>query len=162
MNRQRDTRLSWRGSWALGLLLVVGCSRRVDDTWTRMRPPVFPANGIVIYQGKPVAGATVMLESQSSDDKARGKVAIGHTDSGGRFRVRTYKEYEGAVAGPHRVSVTKFEYVENKPANADPNIDYPLIPKPLLPERYKDFATSGLTATVTEQGPNSFRLQLEE
>lgn len=127
-----------------------------------MRPPVFPANGIVIYQGKPVAGATVMLESQSSDEKARGKVAIGHTDSGGRFRVRTYKEYEGAVAGPHRVSVTKFEYVENKPANADPNIDYPLIPKPLLPERYKDFATSGLTATVTEQGPNSFRLELEE
>jgi len=162
MNRLYGRNFAWLDSSALVLLLAAGCSSRVDDKWTRMRPPVFPATGIVVYQDKPVAGATVMLESQSSDEKARGKVAIGHTDSGGRFRVRTYKEYEGAVAGPHRVSITKFEYVENKPANADPNIDYPLIPKPLLPERYKDFATSGLTATVTEQGPNSFRLQLEE
>jgi hypothetical protein len=160
MNRLYGRNFAWLDSSALVLLLAAGCSSRVDDKWTRMRPPVFPATGIVVYQDKPVAGATVMLESQSSDEKARGKVAIGHTDSGGRFRVRTYKEYEGAVAGPHRVSVTKFEYVENKPANADPNIDYPLIPKPLLPERYKDFATSGLTATVTEQGPNSFRLEL--
>lgn len=160
MNRLYGRNFAWLDSSALVLLLAAGCSSRVDDKWTRMRPPVFPATGIVVYQDKPVAGATVMLESQSSDEKARGKVAIGHTDSGGRFRVRTYKEYEGAVAGPHRVSVTKFEYVENKPANADPNIDYPLIPKPLLPERYKDFATSGLTATVTEQGPNSFRLKL--
>jgi hypothetical protein len=162
MNSGRDRSLAQRGWWALGLLLIVGCSRRVDDEWTRMRPPVFSATGIVIYQGQPVADATVMLESQSPDEKARGKVAIGHTDSVGRFRARTYKEYEGAVAGPHRVSVTKFEYVEKKPANADPNIDYPLIPKPLLPERYKDFETSGLTATVTEQGPNSFRLELAE
>jgi hypothetical protein len=162
MNRLYGRNFAWLDSSALVLLLAAGCSSRVDDKWTRMRPPVFPATGIVVYQDKPVAGATVMLESQSSDEKARGKVAIGHTDSGGRFRVRTYKEYEGAVAGLHRITVTKFEYIENKPANADPNIDYPLIAKPLLPERYKDFETSGLTATVTEQGPNSFRLELAE
>ena len=162
MNRGRDRSLAWLGWWALGLLLIAGCSRRVDDQWTQMRPPVFPASGIVIYHGRPVADATVMLESQSPDEKSRGKVAIGHTDSVGRFRARTYKEYEGAVAGLHRITVTKFEYIENKPANADPNIDYPLIAKPLLPERYKDFETSGLTATVTEQGPNSFRLELAE
>jgi len=162
MNPGRDRSLAWRSWWAVVALLITGCSGRVDDKWTRMRPPVFPAAGLVVYQGQPVAGATVMLESQSPDEKSRGKVAIGHTDSGGRFRVRTYKEYEGAVAGPHRVSVTKYEYVENTPANADPNIDYPPIAKPLLPERYKNFETSGLTATVTEQGPNLFRLELQE
>lgn len=143
------------------LMLAAGCSSRVDDQWTRMRPPVFPVTGIVVYQAKPVAGATVMFESQSPDEKSRGKVAIGHTDSGGRFRVRTFKEYEGAVTGPHRISVKKIEYVENKPPNADPNIDYPPLEKSLLPERYKDFEASGLTVTVTEQGPNSFRLELQ-
>jgi len=161
MNRGRERRLAWRGWWALGLLLIAGCSRRVDDKWTRMRPPVFPATGIVIYQGKPVAGATVMLESQSPDEKSRGKVAIGHTDSGGRFRVQTYKEYEGAVAGPHRLSVTKIEYLENKPPNADPNVDYPPLERSLLPEKYQDFEVSGLSATVMETGSNWLRLELQ-
>jgi len=160
MNRLYGRNFAWLDSSALVLLLAAGCSSRVDDKWTRMRPPVFPAMGIVVYQDKPVAGATVMLESQSPDEKSRGKVAIGHTDSGGRFRVRTFKEYEGAVAGPHRISVKKIEYLENKPPNADPTIDYPPLEKSLLPERYKDFEASGLTATVTEQGPNSFRLEL--
>lgn len=143
------------------VLLSAGCGSRVDDKWTRMRPPVFPATGIVVYQDKPVSGATVMLESQSADEKARGKVAIGHTDSSGWFRVQTFKEYEGAVAGPHRISVEKIEYVPNKPPNADPNIDYPPLEKSLLPERYRNFEASGLTATVKEQGPNWFRLELK-
>jgi hypothetical protein len=161
MNRLCRRSFAWIHACAVVLPLAAGCSSRVDDKWTRMRPPVFPATGIVVYEDKPVAGATVMLESQSSDEKARGKVAIGHTDSGGWFRTRTYKEYEGAVAGAHRISVKKIEYLENKPSNADPTIDYPMLERSLLPERYKDFETSGLTATVTEHGPNSFRLELK-
>jgi len=145
------------------MALIVGCGRRVDDEWTRQRPPVCPATGVVLYQSKPVAGAKVMFESTNDGAKAGGGlVAIGHTDSAGMFRMKTYKEYEGVVAGSHRVSVTKMEYTPApRPAGVDPNVDIPPIAKSVLPEKYKDFATSGLTASVTPKGPNQIRLDLE-
>ena len=151
------------GVVCLAVILLVGCGKRADDAWTRQRPQVFPATGVVLYQSKPVAGATVMFESTNGGAKAgSGLVAIGHTDSGGVFRMKTYKEYEGVVAGSHRVSVTKMEYTPApRPAGVDPNVDIPPIGKSVLPEKYKDFATSGLTASVTPKGPNQIRLDLE-
>ena len=147
----------------LGLALLEGCSRKVGDKWTRQRPQVYPATGIVLYQKNPVAGATVMFESSNADTKAGGGlVAIGYTDAAGTFRMKTYKEYEGVVAGPHRVSVTKVEYAPApRPAGADPDIDIPPIPTSVLPAKYKDFTSSGLTTTVTAEGPNQVRLELE-
>ena len=147
----------------LATALLLGCGRRVEDEWTRQRPQVYPATGIVFYQNKPVTGAKVMFESTNSGAKTGGVlVAIGHTDSAGMFRMKTYKEYEGAVEGSHRVSVTKMEYEPAKrPAGIDPNVDIPPIAKSVLPEKYKDFGTSGLTASVTPKGPNQIRLELE-
>jgi len=151
------------GVACLAVVLLVGCGKRADDAWTRQRPQVFPTTGVVFYQSKPVAGATVMFESTNATAKAGGGlVAIGHTDSTGAFRMKTFKEYEGAVEGSHRVSVTKMEYEPAKrPAGIDPNVDIPPIAKSVLPEKYKDFATSGLTASVTPKGPNQIRLDLE-
>ena len=147
----------------VGLALLAGCSRKVDDKWTRQRPQVYPSTGIVLYQNKPVAGATVMFESSNADAKAGGGlVAIGHTDAAGTFRMKTYKEYEGVVAGPHRVSVTKVEYTPApRPAGTNPDLDIPPIPTSVLPNKYKDFASSGLTVTVTSEGPNHVRLSLD-
>ncbi len=155
--------LTVAGVACLGTVLLVGCGRRVDDEWTRQRPQVYPATGVVFYQNKPVAGATVMFESTNAGAKAGGGlVAIGHTDSAGVFRMKTYKEYEGAVEGSHRVSVTKMEYTPApRPAGVDPNVDIPPIATSVLPEKYKDFAKSGLTASVTAKGPNQIRLELE-
>jgi hypothetical protein len=146
-----------------GLSLLAGCSRKVDDKWTRQRPQVYPATGVVLYQNNPVSGATVMFESSNADTKAGGGlVAIGHTDAGGMFRMKTYKEYEGVVAGSHRVSVTKVEYTPApRPAGANPDLDIPPIPTSVLPHKYKDFASSGLTVTVTAKGPNQVRLSLD-
>lgn len=155
--------LTAAGVACLGTVLLVGCGRRVDDEWTRQRPQVYPATGVVFYENKPVAGATVMFESTNDGAKAGGGlVAIGHTDSAGMFRMKTFKEYEGAVAGSHRVSVTKMDYLPAKrPPGIDPNVDIPPIATSVLPEKYKDFAKSGLTASVTTQGPNQIRLELE-
>lgn len=162
------TILTARSLWAAGVaclatLLLVGCGRRVDDEWTRQRPQVYSATGVVFYQNKPVVGATVMFESTDAGTKPGGSlVAIGHTNSAGMFRMKTYKEYEGAVAGSHRVSVTKMDYVPAKrPPGVDPNVDIPPIATSVLPEKYKDFATSGLTASVAPKGPNQIRLDLE-
>jgi hypothetical protein len=163
MTTDTARRLTAAGVACLAATLLVGCGRRVDDEWTRQRPQVYPATGVVFYQNKPVAGATVMYESTDAGTKpGGGLVAIGHTNSAGMFRMKTYKEYEGAVAGSHRVSVTKMDYIPAKrPAGVDPNVDIPPIATSVLPEKYKDFATSGLTASVTPKGPNQIRLDLE-
>jgi len=157
------SRLAVAGVACLATVLVAGCGRRVDDEWTRQRPPVYPATGVVLYQNQPVAGATVMFESTNGGTNAGGGlVAIGHTDSSGMFRMKTYKEYEGVVAGTHRVSVTKMEYEPAKrPPGIDPNVDIPPIAKSVLPEKYKDFATSGLTVSVASEGASQIRLVLQ-
>jgi hypothetical protein len=156
-------RLTAAGIACVATVLLVGCGKRVDDEWTRQRPQVYPATGVVFYENKPVTGATVMYESTDGGTKpGGGLVAIGHTNSAGMFRMKTYKEYEGVVAGSHRLSVTKMEYTPApRPAGVDPNIDIPPIATSVLPEKYKDFAKSGLTASVAPKGPNQIRLDLE-
>jgi len=165
-----NTRSDWKPRIALTALLVAvsgigfaGCGRRVDDKWTRMRPPVYPATGVVECDGRPVAGAKVTFLSGKDDGTdPQAQMAYGQTDSSGRFRLRRYPEYEGAVAGDYRVSVTKTEYITTTPPNPDPERDYPPIEKSVLPTRYRDVKTSGLTATVAPDGPNTFRFVLEK
>jgi hypothetical protein len=143
-------------------VLVTGCGRRVDDKWTRMRPPVYPATGVVEYRGRPLPGATVtFLAGKDDGTDPQAQMAYGQTDSTGRFRLRRFREYEGAVAGDYRVAVTKVEYIDSTPPNPDPGRDYPPVEKSVLPDRYRDGATSGLTATVTPEGPNTFRFVLD-
>lgn len=163
MTTDTARRLTAVGVACLATVLLVGCGKRVNDEWTRQRPQVYPATGVVFHQNKLVAGATVMFESTDAGTKPGGSlVAIGHTNSAGVFRMKTYKEYEGAVAGSHRVSVAKIDYVPAKrPPGVDPNVDIPPIATSVLPEKYKDFTMSGLTARVTPKGPNQIRLDLE-
>lgn len=139
-----------------------GCGRRVDDKWTRMRPPVYPVTGVVEYEGEPLSGAVVTFLSGKDDGSdPNAQMAYGQSDSSGRFRLHRFPEYEGAVAGDYRVSVTKVEYIDTTPLNPDPERDYPPLEKSVLPDRYRDGKTSGLTATVTAEGPNEFRFVLE-
>lgn len=158
---------SIRAPWFLIVAAIaaggfVGCGRRVDDKWTRMRPPVYSATGIVEYQGEPLAGAMVTFLSGKDDGSdPNAQMAYGQTDRSGSFRLRRFPEYEGAVAGDYRVSVTKVEFIPTTPPNPDPERDYPPLEKSVLPDRYRDGKTSGLTATVTAEGPNEFRFVLE-
>jgi len=102
------------------------------------------------------------LSGKDDGTDPQAQMAYGQTDSSGRFRLRRYPEYEGAVAGDYCVYVTKVEYIDTTPPNPDPERDYPPIEKSLLPKRYRDGKTSGLTATVAPDGPNTFRFVLEK
>jgi hypothetical protein len=74
-------------------------------------PKVIPVAGTVRYQGKPLDGATVVFAT-SGETPGATVLAIGTTDAQGRFRVKTQVgslgSYEGAVAGTHRVTISKF------------------------------------------------------
>jgi len=131
------------GPVLLGLLLSTasGCSRP-KSKWARARPPVYKATGQVTWNGEPANGAVVVLSS-----KAHNLAAVGNADADGRFTLTTWDVGDGGVAGEHLVGVEKDEIVGYE-ANGSP------IRVNVLPPKYQNPETSGLTATIVERGPN--------
>jgi hypothetical protein len=77
-----------------------------DDPWVKMRPPLYPVGGMVIFDGKPVANASVAFVKRESPE--REYTAIGLTDKNGRFWLRTFSSFgDGAVAGTHRIKIER-------------------------------------------------------
>jgi hypothetical protein len=123
----------------LALAVGAGCSRRFEDKWSRARPKTYPTAGRVLWNGEPAENAIVALDST-----VHNVTAVGTTDAQGWFRLETYRPGDGAVAGAHRVRIEK---VETKSVTTD-GVNQVSV----MPQRYADSATSGLTATVTEDG----------
>jgi hypothetical protein len=133
------------------LLYVTGCGNG--------RLPLVPASGMVTLDGAPVAAATVTLMP-----RAGGRPATGLSDEQGRFTLSTFAPGDGAVAGEYDAVVTK---LVAKPAagRAAPGADDGLAPdtmgampseqdyRSLLPRRYADPRTSGLTVELRTSGP---------
>ncbi len=161
----------------LGLLcchaacVVAGCSRYVEDKWSRARPRTYATRGVVQHEGRPVDGAVVTFLARA---EAGGELsAVGLTDSSGRFELKTYRPGDGAIAGSHRVSIEKRSLGGAEPDSGTPfatQQEYEAAraaearPKPVsrIPPRYGSFESSGLTAEVTAKGPNDFVFKLDD
>lgn len=158
----------FRGLLCLALLaslvVVAGCKPAGPDI------DAYPVTGKVTLNGSPVAGATVTFVPSGE-----GKSAVGMTDDTGTYTLKTYDGVEGAPAGEYKVKIVKYEGGA-APAEAAPppsgedqeySEDYAgaeeetAEPKNLLPEKYADESSSGLTATVTE-GENSIDFELSQ
>ena len=106
-------------------------------------------------------------------DGSRG--AVGVTDANGNFQLTTFTAGDGAVAGEHQVSITKYDQPKITPkgdgsvADTGDDPETPeergagrdADPKSMLPAKYADPKTSGLTATVTDAGDNKFPFNLD-
>ncbi len=137
------------------LLLAGGCGGRAV---VEGRPPVYPASVTVLYNGQPVADATVMLRP-----KAGNKPAYGRTDAEGFTELTTFEQGDGAMAGEHQVRVRKVEVkVGPAPTPEEPDRVDILSETYLVPQRYDDVETSGLTVTVDSDADNAFTLQLTD
>lgn len=108
-----------------------------------------PVSGTVTLDGRPVPSGKVVFTPE------RGPAATGAIESDGSFTLGTYGETDGATLGPHRVAVIATE----SQGNTD-DLDAPR--RWLIPPRYGDPSTSGLTFTVESNGPNRFDLRLSE
>jgi hypothetical protein len=120
-----------------GLALAgISCSR--SD-----RVPVYPVQGSVVLDGRPLAYAFVVFHPE---DSSTGTDLHPHAqaDAEGEFLLSTYDNGDGAPAGEYRVTIEKYR----APSEAD---DSP--PMNLLPRRYAKPASSHLTAHV-EPGDN--------
>jgi len=134
----------------LALILLSGeggCSRK-NDKWVQRRPPLFRGSGTVTFDGAAVEGAVVSFVSLQHN-----LTAVGLTDAQGRFVLKTFTPDDGAVAGEHRVRVTKIEVTGyNQEGNAIGHVNR-------LPERYAG-ESGKLEATVEPKHGNVFRFQL--
>lgn len=151
-------------SLVLGLCVLgfSGCGGSSGDKWTEDRPPTFPVRGKVIYNGEPVPDAGVSFRSSDGTIGAAGR-----TNQNGEFELTTYESGDGAVAGSHQVTVVKTVVEGEDPSYFDENSpNYGKEPPPtktvyVVPKKFTNFATSGLTATV-EEGNNDVTLTLTD
>lgn len=141
-------------------LVGLGCARSSNAD----RPATYAVTGTVTHNGQPVEGATVGFQPSGTSASA-----VGKTDADGNYTLTTFAADDGAIAGEYRVRIFKFENAASASA-AEGSSDYvppvegenPAAPKNLLPTIYADPATSGLTATVTEDpSKNTFDFALQ-
>ena len=143
---------------AVGLVgaAVVGCGRR--------GPAVEMVEGIVLLDGQPVEGATVLF-SPESGGPAGGLPAAGRTGADGAFRLNAAggaKFGAGTKIGDSVVTVTKQDHDPvpppdpDKPPSGPPNVKV----WDVLPVVYKHAITTPLRATV-KKGKNTYRFELD-
>lgn len=157
------------GICAAVLLAMTGCGQSGSVA-------TVPVTGTVTQGGDPVEGAAVTYSPQGE-----GHAAAGVTDASGRFVLTTETKNDGAAPGSYQVGITKYERTikEIAPGETDMDAIYAAAeaagedisgsgsrkaqdkgPKNLLPEKYKNPTSSGLTAQVTEDGENDHSFDL--
>ena len=151
-------RLSNRVSRMLAILLTMslcGCGSKSNG------PELAHMKGTVTFAGKPLKNATVVF----LPDQPGVRLASGITDDNGRFDLMTEVPGDGVVPGKHRVTITA--RAADQPLTAEQQLALQatgssLPPaKALIPEKYFNFATSGLTAEV-KPGANTPNFDLQE
>ncbi len=138
------------------LTLVAGCKPKGLEG-------LVPAKGQVLYDAKPLDGAVVTFSPTSGT----GRSATATTDAGGNFTLGTMEPKDWIAPGEYQVSVTKY-VVQNPMTDEEINAytlkhDIPpqIISKPEISEKYANFKTSGLTATVPEKGIKDLKFELK-
>jgi hypothetical protein len=112
------------------------------------RKPTFPAQGKVLYKGKPISPATVTLIPKDPSQKERPTAT---TREDGSFKLSTYTKSpaDGAPAGDYQVTVS---WTPSVPAG---NGEFEPGPN-RLPKKYEKPESSGLNVKITE-GPNQIQ-----
>lgn len=142
---------------AFSVIAIAGCGGSKPSN----RPNTVPVKGTVTYKGAPVEGATVSFMPQD----AKGKGAVGKTAKSGEYRLATFGAGDGVMPGSYRVKITKttsqnrLTEEQEKQYMAQGKQLPPNVEKDELPVKYKQEATSQLTADVKEGGkPINFEL----
>ncbi len=153
-----------------------------DDPWLKIRPPTYESGGQVLHNGKPIKGAVVTFVS-TFENPHRTYSSTGVTNSEGRFLLNAFRGQIGAPAGPQKISILYMiptgkilydPYFESEPLELEEGEEPPHNEQELcypedpgipemtsgIPARYSDPETSGLTETITPNGPNQFVLKV--
>ena len=163
------------GGVALVALAVLASLAGCSDS----NPRTYPLSGSVTLDGQPLEGAAIMLKPVNG-----GSNGYGVADAEGRFEITTYRQGDGALGGEHRIIVSlaaiapvaegesgEPQQEEGEEEGEEESLDdgtelatsNQFEMTSLVPERYTDFETSGLTVLVgPENGPLRLELTLQE
>jgi hypothetical protein len=138
---------------AIYLIVAAGCMAGCSEG-----PRLVKAGGTVKYQGKPLPGADVVFISEEGS-----LPSIGRTDEQGRFELKTNGR-PGAPVDEYKVAITA---VRQKRAVSDAEAvgmtseQIAANHESLIPAKYNNKISSGLTATVSKDAKaNEFAFEL--
>ena len=130
----------WHGFLIIALLAILceGCGGSNS---------LIPVHGEVTYQGKPLEYGTINFVSPNS------RLASGEIEEGKFVNVTTYQKNDGLAPGEYFVTISVLDRSE-KYRNT-------MVPPSLIPRKYADFNTSGLTAIIERGKTNELRFELK-
>ena len=129
---------------AFWITSLVGCGNG--------RLATYPVEGRVTFpDGKPLHGG--IIEFQPAGEQKGRISARGQIQPNGSFRMSTFEQADGVIAGQHRVLII--------PPLPPGRIDPMKLPEPVIHKRYERYDTSGLQFTVTPDGPNKFDITVD-
>jgi hypothetical protein len=116
-----------------------------------------PLSGRITYKGEPLIGGTVTFHPV---DAAQCRPATASIQPDGSFVAATLENDRGIMPGEYRVSVVllKTPLFDVSPAQAAAAAKTNMV----LPPRYADPATSGLSVTVEPGGTETYDIDLSE
>lgn len=118
---------------ALVAVTVVGCGGGSKTA---------PVHGRVSLDGKPLTAGTVTFTPEA------GRSATGYIQSDGTFSLTTFAEGDGALPGPHKVSVSGGSVGPPQRPNFDTDDVKGAVSKAVIPVKYANPDASGLTFEV--------------
>ncbi|MBI3862297.1 MAG: carboxypeptidase regulatory-like domain-containing protein [Planctomycetia bacterium] len=124
-------------------------------------PELIPVMGKVTYNGRPVAGATVVFVSDAKptkkkkDDEPAEKRVTGETDDDGNYELFWGENHAGAPSGKYAVAISAI-----KPFAEGEDTDSEVVRPNRVPAKYGNPKTSGLTAQVKDDSDNAFNFDL--
>jgi hypothetical protein len=149
MNRKHSKFGRFRSAWVATMLAVMfaGCGK-AQQPWEQ----VYPASGVVKFQGQPLAGAVVTLIPQDREFPSTVRpTAV--TDEEGAFELGTYSTADGAPAGDYKVLVLHYPVVGTA--------ENPFAGPNDLPPQYAKAETTTLKVTIEEEETELPPLELE-
>jgi len=123
--------------------------------------------GVITFNGEPVSSATITFNPQGTE----GQSAVGFSNEKGVYKLTTQggKDEGGAIPGDYLVTISKSDVpiIPLDQANYNQQTTQTTAPgvapkyNAILPKKYNDPSTSGLTATV-KKGKNTIPFELTE
>ncbi|HEY0981217.1 MULTISPECIES: hypothetical protein [unclassified Schlesneria] len=127
---------------------TVGCGK-AKQPWDT----VYPATGVLLLEGKPLAGAQITLIPEDSEVPPSVRPTA-TTEIDGSFELGTYSKSDGAPAGSYKVLALHYPIVGSKEnPSAGPND---------LPKKYASQNTTDLKIEVTPDGTEPGELILRK
>lgn len=126
---------------AAQFVLFAGCSRKEEAK-------IYPISGTVRLDGSPLVGASIMLQPVDG-----GIYGYGISGEDGAFTISTYEIGDGAIPGEHRIIVSmqgSQVFPGGEPGDEDDSTgEITTQHGTLIPEKYTDAETSGLSVVVS-------------